>query len=175
MSSWLRNLIIVFVSAWLWILSWLRSIDSRVFQWIRLMLSSFRPFSAVVSCSLKLRLTFSAVQCWFKLTGQNELNFKFETRFSQIGLSLGENLWRQKFLKILAGLIWCNLFYEIRAQNSTPKRGRFGFSQLIKNYAKKYPVDHRHNYIKVSSLRSSTNFKKGIFSNTLYKLIYFVW
>ena len=65
------------------------------------------------------------------------------------------------------------MFYEIRAQNFTPKMGRFGFSQLIKNYAKKYPVDHRHNYFKVSSLRSSTNFKKGIFSKTVYKLIYF--
>ena len=32
------------------------------------------------------------VQCLFKLTGQNALNLKFKTRFSQIGLSLGENL-----------------------------------------------------------------------------------
>ena len=28
----------------------------------------------------------------FKLTGQNALDLKFKTRFSQIGLSLGENL-----------------------------------------------------------------------------------
>ena len=36
-----------------------------------------------------------------------------------------------------------------------------------------FQIIYRHNYIKVSSLRSSTNFKKGIFSKTLYKLIYF--
>ena len=53
---------------------------------------------------------------------------KFETRFSQIGLSLGENLLRQNLLKILAELIWCNLFCKIRAQNFTPKMSHFGFS-----------------------------------------------
>ena len=42
-----------------------------------------------------LLFNVSEVQCWFKLTGQNALNLKFKTRFSQIGLSLGENLWRQ--------------------------------------------------------------------------------
>ena len=68
------------------------------------------------------------VQCWFKLTGHNALNLKFKTRFSQIGLSLGENLWRQNVLKILAELIWYNLFCEIRVQNFTPKMGHFGFS-----------------------------------------------
>ena len=65
---------------------------------------------------------------WFKLTGQNALNLKFKTRFSQIGLSLGENLWRQNLLKILAELIWCNLFCKVRAQNFTPKMGHFDFS-----------------------------------------------
>ena len=57
-------------------------------------------------------------------------------------------------------------------RNSGPKfypMVHFGFSYLIK----KYPVDLRHNTIKVSPLRSPTNFKKSIFSKTLYKLIYF--
>ena len=74
------------------------------------------------------------IQCWFKLAVQNELNLKIKTHFSQIGLSLGENLWRQNLPKILAELIWCNLFCEIRAQNFTPKMGHFGFFQLIKNF-----------------------------------------
>ena len=68
------------------------------------------------------------VQCWFKLTKQIALNLKFKTRFSQIGLSLGENVWKQNLLKILAELIWWNLFCEIWAQNFTPKMGHFGFS-----------------------------------------------
>ena len=68
------------------------------------------------------------IQCWFKLTGQSELNLKTKTRFSQIGLSLGENLWRQNLLKVLAALIWCNFFCEVQAQNFTPKIGLFGFS-----------------------------------------------
>ena len=68
------------------------------------------------------------VQCWLKLTGQNALNLKFKTRFSQIGLSLGVNLWRQILLEILAELIWCNLFCEIRAQKIYPKMGHFGVS-----------------------------------------------
>ena len=33
-------------------------------------------------------------------------------RFSQIELSLGENLCRHNLLKILAEIIWCNLFSE---------------------------------------------------------------
>ena len=41
----------------------------------------------------------ASLQCWFKLTVQNAFNLKFETRFSQIGFSLGENLWRQNLLK----------------------------------------------------------------------------
>ena len=59
---------------------------------------------------------------------KNELKLKFKTRFSQIGLSLGENLWRQNLLKIFAELIRCILFCKIRAQNFTPKMGHFGFS-----------------------------------------------
>ena len=46
-----------------------------------------------------IALNLLELQCWFKLTGQNALNLKFKTRFSQIGLSLGENLWRQNLLK----------------------------------------------------------------------------
>ena len=77
---------------------------------------------------LETYLRISLVQRWFKLTGENALNLKFKMLFSQIGLSLGENLRRQNLLKILTKLLCCNLFCEIRAQNFTPKMGRFGFS-----------------------------------------------
>ena len=93
--------------------------------------------------------------------------------FSQIGLSLGENLSRQILPKISAELIWFNLFCKFRAQIFTPKMGQFGFFCLSKITPKKNSVDHRHNYIKVSHLRSTTNFKRGIISKILYKLIYF--
>ena len=35
------------------------------------------------------------------------------------------------------------------------------------------PSRNRHKYIKESALRSPTNFKKGIFTKTMYKLINF--
>ena len=35
------------------------------------------------------------LQCWFKLSGQNEQNLNFETRFSQIGLRLDKK-WREQ-------------------------------------------------------------------------------
>ena len=54
-----------------------------------------------------------------------------------------------------------------------PKNGSFCFFLVIQKLRRKYPVDHRHNYIKVSPLRSPTNFKKDTISITLYKLIYF--
>ena len=38
-------------------------------------------------------------------------------------------------LKISAELIWCHFFPEILNKHFTPKMGRFGFFQLIKNYA----------------------------------------
>ena len=59
----------------------------------------------------------SWLQCWFKLTGQNALKLKFKTRFSQIGLSLGESLLRQSLLVIQTCLlrqIWCNFFAKFR-------------------------------------------------------------
>ena len=68
------------------------------------------------------------LQCRFKLTRQNAFNLKFKTWFSQIGLSLGENLWTQNLLKILAELKWGNLISEIRAQIFTPKKGHFDVS-----------------------------------------------
>ena len=88
--------------------------------------------STILVCS-----SIEVIHCWFRLTGQNAVNLKFKTCFSQIGLSLGESLWRQNLLKILAELIWCNLFCEIRAQQFTPKMGHFGFFELFENYAKK--------------------------------------
>ena len=75
------------------------------------------------------------IQCWFKLSGRNQQNLNFQTRFSQIGLRL-DKMWRgQKLLRISPELIWCHFFTEILNKNFTPKMGHFGFFQLIKNYA----------------------------------------
>ena len=74
------------------------------------------------------------IQCWFKLSGQNEQNLNFQTRFSQIGLKLDKKWREQKLLRILSKLIWCYFFSEILNQNFTPKMGHFGFFQLIMNY-----------------------------------------
>ena len=53
-------------------------------------------------------------------------------------------------------------------RNSGPKfyskNGSFWLFLVNQKLRRKNPVDHRHNYIKVSALRSPTNFKKGIFS-----------
>ena len=74
------------------------------------------------------------VQCWFKLSGQNEQNLNFQTRFSQIGLRLDKKGRGQKLLRISPELIWCHFFSEILNINFNPKMGHFGFFQLIKNY-----------------------------------------
>ena len=55
------------------------------------------------------------------------VKLEIQNEFSQIGLSLGENLRRQNLLKILAKLMWINLFCEIRAQNFNPKISHFDF------------------------------------------------
>ena len=52
-----------------------------------------------------------------------------------------------------------------------PKNGSFWHFLVNQKLRQKYPADQRDIYIKVSPLRSPTNFKKGIFSTTLYKLI----
>ena len=75
------------------------------------------------------------LQCWFKLSGQNEQNLNFQTRFSQIALRLDKKWGGQKLLRILPELIWCHFFSKILNKNFTPKLGHFGFFQLIKNYA----------------------------------------
>ena len=80
-------------------------------------------------------LVVGVVQCWFKLSGQNEQNLNFQTRFSQIGLRLDKKWRGQKFLRISPELIGCHFFSEILNKNFTPKMGHFGFCQLIKNYA----------------------------------------
>ena len=54
-----------------------------------------------------------------------------------------------------------------------PKNGSFWLFLVNQKLRQKYPVDHRHNYIRLRPLRSLTNFKRGIFSKTLYKLIKF--
>ena len=59
----------------------------------------------------------------------------FKRVFSQIWLRLDKKRTEQKLLKILSELIWCSFFSEILNQNFTPKKGHFGFFQLIKNYA----------------------------------------
>ena len=48
-----------------------------------------------------------------------------------------------------------------------PKNGSFWLFLVNQKLRQKYPVDHRHNYIKVSPLRSPTNFKKGIISKKI--------
>ena len=78
---------------------------------------------------------FSLIQCWFKLSGQNDQNLNFQTRFSQIGLRLDKK-WRvQKLLRISPELIWCHVFSEILNKNFSPKKGHFCFFQLIKHSA----------------------------------------
>ena len=54
-----------------------------------------------------------------------------------------------------------------------PKIWSFWLFLVNQKLRRKYPVDLRHNFIKESVLRSPTNFKKGLFTKTLYKLIYF--
>ena len=51
---------------------------------------------------------------------------------SQIGLTLGEKWWRQNWLKILAELIWNELFCEIRVLNFTPQKTNIFDFQSIK-------------------------------------------
>ena len=72
-------------------------------------------------------------------------------------------------LKILAKLLWCNLFCVIRTQNFRISPQKWVILAFLVNQKlrQKYPVDHRHNCIKVSPLRSPTNSKKGIFSKKI--------
>ena len=85
------------------------------------------------------------VQCWFKLSGQNEQILNFQTRFSQIGLRLDKKWREQKVLRISSKLIWCHFFSEILNENFTPKMGHFGFFQLIKNYTE---INYLVNWLK---------------------------
>ena len=54
-----------------------------------------------------------------------------------------------------------------------PKNGSFWLFLVNQKLRQKDPADHRHNYTKVSPLRSPTNFMEGIISKILYKLICF--
>ena len=60
-----------------------------------------------------------------------------------------------------------NMVYFV-LQNSCPKfypkNGSVWLFLVNQKLRRKHPVDHRHNYMKVSPLRSPTNFKKGVFS-----------
>ena len=94
----------------------------------------FRHRSGWGLCRFDARM-MHVLQCWFKLSGQNEQNLNFQTRFSQIGLRLDKKWRGQKLLRISPELIWCHFFSEILNKNFTPKLGHFGFFQLIKNYA----------------------------------------
>ena len=59
----------------------------------------------------------SSSLCWFKLSGRNEQNLNFQTRFSQIGLRLDKKWRGQKLLRISSELIWCHFFSEILNTN----------------------------------------------------------
>ena len=52
--------------------------------------------------------SYNQIQCWFKLSGRNEQNLNFQTRFSQIGLRLDKKWRGQKLLRISPELIWCH-------------------------------------------------------------------
>ena len=60
-----------------------------------------------------MRLMRLKIQCWFKLSGQNEQNLNFQTRFSQIGLKLDKKWRLQKLPKISPELKWCYFFSQI--------------------------------------------------------------
>ena len=66
---------------------------------VKILNPSWKNFYAV-KLKVCIKQTVLIVQCWFKLTGQNSLNLKFKTHFSQIGLSLGENLRGQNLPRI---------------------------------------------------------------------------
>ena len=100
------------------------------------------------------------LQCWFKLSGQNEEKFSFQTRFSQFGLRLDKKRREQKLPRISSELKWCNFFSKVLNQNFTP--GHFCFFQLIKDYAEtallideKY-ISHEDSY---RAQQSSTKIK----------------
>ena len=54
-----------------------------------------------------------------------------------------------------------------------PKNGSFWLFLVNQKLRQKYPVDHRLNYIEMSPLRSTKNFKKIVFSKTLHKSFHF--
>ena len=106
------------------------------------------------------------IQWWFKLSGQNEQNLNFQTRFSQIGLRLDKKWREQKLIRFSPELIWCYFFSETLNQNFTPKMGHFGFFQLIKSYAEitllidKNIISQEVPYTSQQSLRSVKSPKK---------------
>ena len=70
------------------------------------------------------------ILCWFKLSGQNELNFNFQTRFAPIGLRIDKKRREQKLLRILLELLWCFFFSEILNQKN--------YQELRWNYSVKW-------------------------------------
>ena len=74
------------------------SFDEFSFDLLKIRVTLWEKLDDIIG---RIRLLQKNLQCWFKLTGQNVLNLKFKTRFSQIGLSLGENLWRQNLLNLV--------------------------------------------------------------------------
>ena len=79
---------------------------------------------------------------------------------SQIGLSLGEKLMRTK---LAWNFSWINMVifdWQNSGPKFYPKNESFWLVLVNQNLRRKYPVDNRHIYIKVSPLRSPTNFMK---------------
>ena len=77
----------------------------------------------------------SVIQCWFKLTGQNEQILKIQTRFSQIVLRLDKKWREQKLLKNSPELYGAIFSPEFSTKISPKKWEFFVFFQLTKNYA----------------------------------------
>ena len=66
-------------------------------------------------------------QGWFKIFGQNEKTWIFESVFLNLGLKLDKKWREQKLLRILPEIKCCNFFYETLNQKFIPKMGPFGF------------------------------------------------
>ena len=64
------------------------------------------------------------VQCWFKLSGQNEQIKKVQTSFSQIGLRLDKKWREQNMLRTSLELLCCKLSANYRPK-IFPKKGHF--------------------------------------------------
>ena len=97
---------------------WAQICDILLKVWSKLYRQLVRNWKIKYSI-LKSVLLWLGIQCWFKLSGQNEQNLNFQTRFSQIGLRLDKKWRGQKLLRILPKLIWCHFFSKVLNKNFT--------------------------------------------------------